>query len=195
MHSHFELVGQEIKGFFYDSPTADACDGCGLVLNGEWTNLDFEVGPQALDFGFSYDDAALVSMKCASLIGDWPGVQLVELPRSPGWYHLACSQILSYDGRRGRLQQLRVCTTCRRFREVFAPFTACLSPGVAVPDGLARTDAVFGSAYDHPEQKKAQSPSLLVNAEFAGKLIGGSIVGLSMREGRCEPERTTESVQ
>jgi hypothetical protein len=183
----FEISGQTIKRFFYDSPAAGACSACGLITDPDWTNKEFEVDSCHLDFGYTYDFATIVSDRFAATVRAWPGVKLEKIAGSMNWFHLTCDQVVAYDKARGNVQLLRPCDECGRFREIFAPFLACLAPEVLVPGGLARTDQVFGSASDSPSEKRAQIPTLIVDAEHAVSLRSGGFKGLVLRPVGCGP--------
>ncbi len=186
----FVLSGHDIRRYFYDIDDADACAGCGLVFDITWTNSRFEIGKCSLEFGYTYDMANLVNDRFAEHVRSWPGVRLVPIESSPGWWHLTCDQVVPLDPLRSHLRRepLR-CDVCGRSTQIAAPFQGCLADGVTVPDGLARTDQVFGSAFDSPKDKSAQMPTLLVNAEYAASLRAARFKGLIIMKAECGPDQ------
>lgn len=117
----FELSGHDLKRLFYDSPDAEACPDCGLIVDLNWTNHLFKIGACRLDFGYTYDMAVIVSERFASLVRSWPGVRLDEITSSKGWFHLTSDQTVAFDPVRGLMgREEDRCDECGRFREVFA---------------------------------------------------------------------------
>ena len=184
---HFWLSGHDNGSFYYDGTEVDACPECGLVNDLEWANPTFRVKRRQLDLSYTYDGAAVASSRLADVIRSWPGVRLATLPADSGFYLVVIDQVVPSDPERSGTRMLDLCPTCGRFRQIAAGCLACLRSGTVVPDGLSRTDAVFGStpmAYER-YRKTAQSPVLVTTEARVEELARGGFSGLVAKAATC----------
>lgn len=161
-----ELSGDDNRGYFYGGADVDACQTCGLVIDADWMNPTFSPPTTRSEMTHTYDGVTIVGERLADLIRDWPGVELDPLPAMPMFCRLRSTQVVEVDLEHHPPIRTHWCETCGRFTQIATGGNRWLKGGTTIPDGLARTDVAYRSAFDHPRNRMLQEPLLIVNTHF-----------------------------
>lgn len=170
----YMLTGQQNDSFMLQGGISHpACPVCGMVINHEWIDPNFDLrGANERDISYTYDGYLIVSDRFLDVAARY-GARYVELPSAPGYYSLLVDEVVRFDSLRRNTRFKNLCTECRRFESVAGATPVFLVDSHPLPDRLLRTDVEFGSG-------DSKSPLILMGLSLANTLRKASLKGVEL---------------
>jgi hypothetical protein len=125
----------------------------------------------------TYDGFKIVSEIFKSFCENenYPGLEFVPLPKSPGFYWFKAHNIIEYDSQSYGLRFINYNEDCKGYEEIIGASPVCLKKRIPIPDGFFRTDICFGSF-------ESKSPVILIGVETLRKLKLAGFKGIDASE-------------
>jgi hypothetical protein len=154
------------------------CGTCGYRTDPDFTSPIFRLRKKRFDVSCCYDGAVIVSDRFRAAYRSLGGsnMRFVNLPGTPGFYHLKCGEPISLDYSAMGTRRLRPCTGCGRHLDVIGYSHIAVQPISHLSTSeLAFSDWYFGS-------NNEASPLILCGAGLAAALQSSGITGIDSLE-------------
>jgi hypothetical protein len=171
------IIGYAISGYDNDSYMTGSCEKlfpeltdipkcskCGYRTDYRYTNKDFILKRNTLDFSSTYDGITIVSRKFKEFCirNKYNNLEFVKLPKSPFFFQFWIKEnILECDA---GLKE-KFCKECGLFESVVRPILKCDKISEPLKDGFYQSDLWFASGNE-------KSPLIIIAPETKEKLYG-----------------------
>jgi rubredoxin len=130
-----------------DIPGLAACPSCGYKTDFAFSNPRFVTKQRSYDFSYTYDGAAIVSLKfrehCARI--GYDGLRFVPFEHDQAFFQFLIEPIVAFDAQRRRTRFEKLCPTCGYFESVVGSKPCYLKAPLRSARGFYRTDIMFAS--------------------------------------------------
>ncbi|HET7001998.1 MAG TPA: hypothetical protein VFI33_11835 [Puia sp.] len=150
------IIGYEITGYdngsfmtgsckkLDDLPFLPKCNECGYRTDYRYTNKDFKLKRENLDFSSTYDGVTIVSLKFKEFCNRYGYKNLVfnELPKTPNFFQYYIEgSFLQYNARLFENQ----CNSCKQYESVIGPAIQIDLFREPLEDGFYQSNLWFAS--------------------------------------------------
>lgn len=161
------IVGYEISGYdnnsymtgsadqLFDLPFLPRCGQCGYRTDYRYTNKDFILKRQTLDFSSTYDGITIVSLPFKEFCerSGCDHLEFVALPKTPHFFQsYITGNIVKYNA---RLKE-NLCNHCGQYESVIGPSMQLDNIREPLPDGFYQGDLWFASGNE-------KSPMMIIS--------------------------------
>ncbi|MFD1000489.1 hypothetical protein ACFQ21_14285 [Ohtaekwangia kribbensis] len=152
---------------------AGICHACGLLLNFEYHNPDLKLRRATFDLSHCYDLGIIVSLRFKEFCirHDYTGIRFSDFRALQNNYQLFIDNKIELDVIKRKIQFIKKCKHCHRYKEVIGATPAFLKNEEPIPNGFFASDLLFGS-------DNSKNPIMIVGSETREKLQTERIKGL-----------------